>query len=87
MRKLFLASAAAFGLLALPAMAADLAPVYKAPPPVCVWCGFYVGLNAGGTWSNDDSVRLTFCRGSGFRSWSRQLRYGFGCRGGREGPW
>jgi outer membrane immunogenic protein len=49
---------AAFGLLAVPAMAADLAPIYKAPAPVCVWCGFYVGLNAGGTWSNDDSVNL-----------------------------
>lgn len=57
MRKFFLATAA-FGLLALPAMAADLAPAYKAPPPVCVWCGFYFGLNAGGTWSNKNSVSV-----------------------------
>jgi outer membrane immunogenic protein len=59
MRKLLLTSAA-FGVLALPAMAADLAPVYKAPPPVpvCMWCGFYVGLNAGGTWGDDNSVAV-----------------------------
>jgi outer membrane immunogenic protein len=58
MRKLFLTTAA-FGLLALPAMAADLAPVYKAPASVCNWCGFYFGLNAGGTWSDSNSVKLT----------------------------
>jgi outer membrane immunogenic protein len=59
MRKLLL-TAAALGVLGLPAMAADLAPVYKAPPavPVCIWCGFYVGLNAGGTWGNDDSMAV-----------------------------
>jgi outer membrane immunogenic protein len=54
----FLLATAAFGLLAVPAMAADLAPVYKAPTPACIWCGFYVGLNAGGTWSDKDSVKV-----------------------------
>jgi outer membrane immunogenic protein len=58
MRK-FLLTTAAFGLLAAPSMAADLAPVYKAPAPVCMWCGFYVGFNAGGTWSDNDSVNVT----------------------------
>jgi outer membrane immunogenic protein len=58
MRKLFLMTGA-FGLLALPAMAADLAPIYKAPAPACIWCGFYVGLNAGGTWSDNNSVNVT----------------------------
>jgi outer membrane immunogenic protein len=54
MKKL-LFTTVAFSLLALPAMAADLVPIYKAPPPVpvCAWCGFYVGVNAGYTWSND----------------------------------
>ena len=37
------------------ASAADMA--VKAPPialpPPCVWCGFYAGLNAGGSWSNN----------------------------------
>jgi outer membrane immunogenic protein len=58
MRKFFL-TPAAFGLLAAPAMASGLAPVYKAPPPVCIWCGFYVGLNAGGAWSDDNTVSVT----------------------------
>jgi outer membrane immunogenic protein len=60
MRKLFLTTAA-LGLLGLPAMAADLAPSYKAPGPVpvCTWCGFYVGLNAGSTWGDDNSVAVT----------------------------
>jgi outer membrane immunogenic protein len=55
--KRFLFATSAVGLLALPAMAADLAPVYKAPAPVaaCMWCGFYVGLNAGGTWGDNNS--------------------------------
>jgi outer membrane immunogenic protein len=54
MKKSLLATVA-FGLLAVPAMAADLAPVYKAPPavPVCLWCGFYVGVNAGYTWNSE----------------------------------
>src|SRR5580658_4208362 len=61
MRK-FLLSGLAFGALALPAMAADMAPaplpVYKAPVPVeiCNWCGWYIGANAGYAWSNSDSV-------------------------------
>jgi outer membrane immunogenic protein len=57
MKKLLLATAA-FGFLALPAMAADMAPApvaYKAPipVPVCIWCGWYVGANVGGTWGGD----------------------------------
>jgi outer membrane immunogenic protein len=51
--KKFLFAAGALSVLALPAAAADLAPV-----PVCVWCGWYVGLNAGGTW-NSNSVSVT----------------------------
>jgi outer membrane immunogenic protein len=57
--KRFLLTATALGMLALPAMAADMAPapapVYKAPVPVpvCIWCGFYAGVNAGGGWDSD----------------------------------
>jgi outer membrane immunogenic protein len=58
--KKFLLSGLGFGALALPAMAADMAPapVYKAPVPVavCTWCGWYIGANAGYAWSNSDSV-------------------------------
>ena len=68
MKKLLLTTAA-LGVLALPAMAADMAPapVYRAPPPVLVpvwnWTGFYVGGTAGGGWLNGN-VSLggsTFC--------------------------
>jgi outer membrane immunogenic protein len=50
--------AAAFGFFALPAMAADVpVPIYKAPAaPACIWCGFYLGLNAGGTWTDYNTV-------------------------------
>jgi len=37
-------------------LAADMA--VKAPPPpvpVCEWCGFYIGGNAGGVWSTDST--------------------------------
>jgi len=62
MKKLFLAGLAV-GALVAPAVAADLplnAPVYtKAPPPApCIWCGFYVGANVGGTWSSNNSVAV-----------------------------
>jgi outer membrane immunogenic protein len=63
MKKVLL-TAAALCALALPAIAADMAPaprpVYKAPipVPVCIWCGFYLGLNAGGTWSDNNSVAV-----------------------------
>ncbi len=54
MRAILLATAAAAGL-AGSASAADLplkAPAV-APPPLS-WTGFYAGVNAGGTWSNND---------------------------------
>jgi outer membrane immunogenic protein len=48
MKKLFL-SGIALIVLAAPSMAADLAPYYKAPVPVpvCIWCGWYIGVTAG----------------------------------------
>ncbi len=60
MKKLLL-SAAALALFAGSALAADLPsrkgpPVLPPPPPPPppMWTGFYVGLNAGGTWSNSN---------------------------------
>ncbi len=35
------------------------APVAPTTPP-CIWCGFYVGLNAGGSWSRNDDVYTAF---------------------------
>ncbi len=45
------------------AFAADLpsrkaAPVYVAPPPAPMWTGFYVGLNAGGTFGGNELVNV-----------------------------
>ncbi|PPD43658.1 MAG: outer-membrane immunogenic protein precursor [Methylocystis sp.] len=42
------------------ALAADLpstkAPLLPPPPPPPMWTGFYVGLNAGGTWANNNQI-------------------------------
>jgi outer membrane immunogenic protein len=51
----------AFAALTTASMAADLpntkGPAYfAAPVPIFTWTGFYVGLNAGGAWSNGRSV-------------------------------
>jgi outer membrane immunogenic protein len=59
LRRVLLASAGAFALTGA-ALAADLTrppppPVYVPPPPP-MWTGFYIGLNAGGTWSSNNTV-------------------------------
>jgi outer membrane immunogenic protein len=49
--------AAGFALAALhaaSAMAADMAPSYKAPVPVTSWTGCYAGADAGAAWSAQD---------------------------------
>ena len=53
----------AFALVAGNALAADL-PSHRAepalpPPPPPTWAGFYVGLNAGGTWANSNQQNMT----------------------------
>ncbi len=62
LRRILLASAGAMAL-AGPALAADLTrapppPVYVPPAPPPMWTGFYVGLNAGGEWSSNNSVEV-----------------------------
>src|SRR5271165_4080057 len=58
--KKFLLTTAAFGMLVLPAMAADmaLAPAYRAPIPV-PWTGFYIGGTLGGMWL-DSNITPTY---------------------------
>jgi outer membrane immunogenic protein len=47
------------------ANAADLAPVYKAPPPVyAIWTGLYIGGFVGGAWDNLHTDDLTEVPGS-----------------------
>lgn len=46
------------------ALAADLPPVYKAPPPVAPiaaydWSGFYAGVHIGGAWEHRDFSQTT----------------------------
>ncbi len=54
-------SVAALALTAGSALAADLPsrkgpPMLPPPPPPPMWTGFYVGLNAGGTWANSNNI-------------------------------
>lgn len=54
--KRLLLSIPALGALLAPAFAADLAPLYRAPPPsICIWCGWYIGVNAGYGWSSEQA--------------------------------
>jgi opacity protein-like surface antigen len=67
--KRFLLTTVAFGVLAVPAMAADMAPApyYKAPVPVVLpaWTGFYVGVNGG--YGGNAVPELCFSTGRGYR--------------------
>jgi outer membrane immunogenic protein len=61
MKKLLVACLAAAAFCNAPALAADMAVKAPAPPPLpppaCVWCGWYVGVNAGGGW-NDPTANI-----------------------------
>jgi outer membrane immunogenic protein len=64
--KRLLFTTSAYGLLAIPAMAADMAPFYRAPPPVAIvsWTGPYVGATLGGDWTGSnvtEAVEATSC--------------------------
>jgi outer membrane immunogenic protein len=62
MKKIAL-TVAALAVTAGSALAADLPsrkgpPMLPPPPPPPLWTGFYVGLNAGGTWGNNNSITV-----------------------------
>jgi outer membrane immunogenic protein len=62
-KRRLLRGAALPALLASPAIAADM-PVKAPPPPppaVFSWTGFYVGLNAGGTWARSNADTSVNC--------------------------
>jgi outer membrane immunogenic protein len=68
MKKLLRTGVAFAALIAGPAMAADLgAPVYSRPVvvagPVYNWTGLYVGLNAGGVFSENNSISVVTAPG------------------------
>lgn len=58
MKKTLFASAALVALITAPARAADM-PLKAPPPPVpyCGWCGWYAGVNAGGSWLRNDPIQ------------------------------
>ncbi|MGD0149474.1 MAG: outer membrane beta-barrel protein [Xanthobacteraceae bacterium] len=60
MKKILVAMAAFAALIGTPALAADM-PVKAAPlpAPLCVWCGWYIGVNAGWVGPSDASFRNT----------------------------
>ena len=71
MRNKFLLAAASAVALTGSAFAAEPLPPPPPPPPPPEWTGFYVGLNAGGTWSSDNRITTaTFneTNTQGFRS-------------------
>ena len=61
MKKLLIAGAAFAALIGTPALAADMALKAMPPPapPPCIWCGWYIGANAGWVGSTNNNVRLT----------------------------
>jgi outer membrane immunogenic protein len=65
LRRILLASAGAMALSGA-AIAAEPAPVPPPAPPPPQWTGFYVGGNAGGTWSNNNSVTTVTGNGASF---------------------
>jgi outer membrane immunogenic protein len=62
-KSLLSATAFALAVSAGTALAADLpthkAPPYIPPPPPPLWTGFYVGLNAGGTFGGSDTTTVS----------------------------
>jgi len=63
MKRALLSAAALSFALAASAFAADLpdrkAPVYIPPPAPTLWTGFYVGVNAGGTFGGDGNTYVS----------------------------
>jgi outer membrane immunogenic protein len=65
MTKILLAGLA-FGALIMPAMAADIAPYNKVPPPPAWgWTGFYIGANVGWAGAADTIVNTGSYTGAG----------------------
>jgi outer membrane immunogenic protein len=54
----FAATTMVLALTAGSSLAAEPPPVYVPPPPPPLWTGFYIGLNAGGTWSASNAFNI-----------------------------
>jgi len=47
------------------ASAADMAVKAPPSPPICIWCGFYVGANGGYAWERNQSAVISAGSGTG----------------------
>src|SRR5262245_40758584 len=59
LRRILLASAGAMALSGVALAAEPLPPPPPPPPPPPQWTGFYLGINAGGTWSSNNNIDTT----------------------------
>jgi outer membrane immunogenic protein len=59
LRRFLLASAGAIALAGAAQAAEPLPPPPPPPPPPPMWTGFYLGANAGGTWSSSNTVNTS----------------------------
>jgi len=66
MKKLLFGSVALIALtMAESASAADM-PVKAPPTPICIWCGWYVGVNGGGGFGYDPFISTEYISGALF---------------------
>jgi len=70
LKSLLLATSAAVAMVGNKAIAADLPPVYKAPPAVTAlpfsWTGFYFGAHIGAGWGDKDWDNVVASSGASF---------------------
>jgi outer membrane immunogenic protein len=85
-----LAGTAALAAVTSAATAADLPAVSAPPPPIVsvpifTWTGFYVGVNAGWGWRNDDNESVFLAPGPGTPGLAGTLNFPGGDDGGFTG--
>jgi outer membrane immunogenic protein len=59
MKRVLIGLASAAAIVGGAALAADVAPDYRAPPVAVVpytWTGFYAGVNVGGVWTDTNAL-------------------------------
>jgi outer membrane immunogenic protein len=76
-----LASSVGVALIPVAGQAADMAPVYKSPPPppapITNWAGFYIGVSGGGMWQSATT--------NAYEDWSLTKHKSTGIVGGQLG--
>jgi outer membrane immunogenic protein len=80
----FLGLTAAAAAADLPARTEPLAPAFS-PVPIFTWTGFYVGVNAGWGWREDDNEAVLLTPGAGTPGLAGTLAFSNGDDGGFTG--